>query len=427
MGATAVDPNHPSQVVDAHAWGLIESVLYDRDAQVNPYEVYAQLHQIGDDFLTPNGTHIVIGYGALSEMMLNPDFRKNNAFGASQKTMVFSPLTAEQQTALDDWDADAAPLLGSLDAPDHMRIRGLVQRNFMPKHVHALREKIVTKIDQLLADIDPTQPADISSQFGALFAPEIMAELIGLPSEHRAYVSQLTGVFMRGVDPASPFDVRLASAKAAHEQREYVRKVVASRRETPREDLVTVLVQEAGGVISEAELVQLLVILYLGGYETTAHMIGNGLVALLQNPDQFELLRGDMDRHMRPAIDEMLRFDGAISFTQLFPVEGVLLRGRPAHANMAYIGLLTAGNRDPGVYSEPDRFLIGRERAPIQTFGAGPHACLGMILARLELDLVFRELLQRFPRMRLLESPPRSPLFQQQTFTRVPVLLAPPA
>jgi cytochrome P450 len=425
--ASAVTHDDPSQTVNPRAWALIEAVLYDRDARLDPYDAYAELHALGDDFVTPNGTHIVIGHQALTEMMLNPQFRKNNDFGASQKTMAFSPLTDEQQKELDDWDADSEPMLGSLDAPDHMRIRGLVQRNFLPKHVNALREQIAIKIDELLAVIDPTEPADMSSQFGTLFAPEIMAELIGLPSEHRAYVSELTGIFMQGVDPAAPFAVRLASAKAAHAQREYVRKVVASRRESPRDDLVTALVQESGGVITERELVQLLTILYIGGYETTAHMIGNGLVALLRHPDQFALLRGDPDSHMRSAVNEMLRYDGAISFTQLYPVAGAELAGKPAHANMTYIGLVTAGNRDPEVYDDPNSFRIGRERGPILTFGAGPHGCLGINLARLELDMVFRELLRRFPRMRLLEErPPRVPLFQQQAYARVPVLLDPP-
>ena len=425
---SAIAPHDPSQAVDPRAWTLIESLLYGRDAQLDPYEVYAELHTLGDDFVTPNGTHVVIGHQALTEMMGNPQFRKNNDFGASQKTMAFSPLTAEQQGQLDAWDADSEPMLGSLDAPDHKRIRGLVQRNFMPNHVNALREKISLKIDALLAGIDPTEPADISSQFGALFAPEIMAELIGLPSEHRAYVAELTGIFMRGVDPAAPFELRLASAKAAHEQRQYVRKVIAARRENPRDDLVTSLVQESGGVITESELVQLLTLLYIGGYETTAHMIGNGLVALLRHPDQLALLRDDIERHMRPAVNEMLRYDGAISFTQLFPAEGVQLAGRPARANMTYLGLLTAGNRDPEVFDEPNSFRIERARMPLLTFGAGPHGCLGLNLARLELDMVFRELLQRFPRMRLLEErPPRVPLFQQQAYATVPVLLDPPA
>jgi cytochrome P450 len=426
-GASATSANHPGATVNPRAWELISSLLFDKQGQVNRYDVYAELHAIGDDFLTPNGTHIVIGYAALGNMMRDPKFLKNNARGDSQKTQPFSVLTSEQTAELERWDADSAPLLGSLDAPDHMRIRGLVQRNFLPQVVARIRDKIAAEIELLLAEIDPTQPVDITSQFGEIFAPNIMAELIGLPAEDRAYVSQLTGVFMQGVDPASSFDLRLASAKAANEQRKYVRKVIEARRSEPREDLVSALVQNASGLLSEPELVQLLTILYLGGYETTAHMIGNGLVALLTHPDQLALLLSDLENLMRPAVDEMLRFDGPISLTQVFPVEGATLMGRPADVNMPYVGLLTAANHDPGAFEEPRRFLITRERKPIQTFGGGPHFCLGMNLARLELQMVFQALLSRFPTMRLLEvPPPRVKTFQQQSYTRVPVLLRPP-
>jgi cytochrome P450 len=415
--ATAVHPR---------AWELISSLLFDNEGRVDRYDIYRQLHEIGDDFLTPNGTHIVIGYTALTNMMRDPKFRKNNAHGASQKTQPFSQLTPEQAAELDRWDADSAPLLGSLDPPDHMRIRSLVQRNFLPGIVAKIREKIAAEIDTLLSGLDPTQPVDITAQFGAIFAPAIMAELIGLPAEDRAYVSQLTGVFMQGIDPASPFELRLASAKAAHEQRKYVRKVIAARRAEPREDLVSALVQNSSGLLSEPELVQLLTILYLGGYETTAHMIGNGLVALLTNPGQWALLQSDLDGLLRPAVEEMLRYDGPISLTQVFPIEGAVLMGRRADTNMPYVGLLTAANHDPRVFEDPDRFLIKRGGKPIQTFGGGAHFCLGMNLARLELQMVFHALLSRFPKMRLLEvPPPRVKTFQQQSYARVPVLLSP--
>jgi cytochrome P450 len=426
LGASAASAD-PATAVDPRAWELISSLLFDTRGQVNCYDVYRDLHAIGDDFLTPNGTHIVIGYSALANMMRDPKFLKNNAHGASQKTQPFSPLTPQQMAELERWDADSAPLLGSLDAPDHMRIRSLVQRNFLPHIVAKIRDKIALEIDVLLSGIDPTQPVDITSQFGAIFAPDIMAELIGLPAEDRAYVSKLTGVFMQGIDPASPFELRLASAKAAHEQRKYVRKVIAARRAEPRDDLVSALVQNASGVLAEPELVQLLTILYLGGYETTAHMIGNGLVALLTNPDQLALLLSDLDGLMRQAVEEMLRFDGPISLTQVFPVEGATLMGRRADVNMPYVGLLTAANHDPDAFEEPNRFLIKRQNKPIQTFGGGPHFCLGMNLARLELQMVFQALLSRFPKMQLLElPPPRVKTFQQQSYTRVPVLLSPP-
>jgi len=128
-----------------------------------------------------------------------------------------------------------------------MRIRSLVQRNFLAHHVAKIRDKIASEIEILLAAIDPTVPVDITSQFGQIFAPDIMGELIGLPAEDRAYVSELTGVFMQGIDPASSFHLRLRRRKAAHEQRKYVRKVIESRRAEPRDDLVTALVQNSSG------------------------------------------------------------------------------------------------------------------------------------------------------------------------------------
>jgi len=412
--------------VDHDAWALLEKLLFTAEGRSNAYAYYAKLHALGEDFLTPNGTHVVVGYAALAEMMRSPQFRKNNSFGASQKTIAFSNLTAEQQQELDQWDADAAPLLGSLDPPDHLRIRALVQRTFMPKHVEGLRPKIAREIDTLLSEIDTRKPADMYAQFGALFAPEIVAELIGLPSEDRAYVSELTGIFMRGIDPGATYELRLASTKSAYEQRQYVRKVIADRRKNPRDDLVTALTEASGETLSEAELVRLLNILYIGGYETTAHMIGNGLVALLRNPTQFELLKSNPDTYLRPAVEEILRFDGAISLTQVYPVVGATLQGRAADANATYLGLLTAATRDPKAYENPDTFLIDRKRKPILTFGGGPHFCLGINLAKLELEMVFRELITRYPNMRLAEpGPVRASLFLQQTYETVPVLLQP--
>ena len=185
-GASAASID-PATAVDPRGLGIdfLVAPRYSR-ARSTTTTIYGELHALGDDFLTPNGTHIVIGYTALANMMRDPKFLKNNAHGASQKTQPFSPLTPEQAAELDRWDADSAPLLGSLDAPDHMRIRSLVQRNFLPQFVAKIRDKIAAEIDALLSRIDPTQPVDITSQFGQIFAPDIMAELIGLPAEDRS-------------------------------------------------------------------------------------------------------------------------------------------------------------------------------------------------------------------------------------------------
>jgi len=169
----------------------------------------------------------------------------------------------------------------------------------------------------------------------------------------------------------------------------------------------------------------LIQILYIGGYETTSHMIGNGLVALLTHPAQFTALVAAPDL-MRQAVDEMLRFDGPISLTQVVAAEGAELGGQPAEVGATYIGLLGAANHDPTVFDRPEQFDIGRARKPSASFGGGPHFCLGAGLAKLELEMVFAELIRRFPAMMLADpSPVRIRAFHQRAYQAVSVLLQP--
>jgi cytochrome P450 len=291
----------------------------------------------------------------------------------------------------------------------------------------ALRPTIKFHIDRLLGDIDPTRPVDIIGSFSSLFAPEIVGHLIGLPADQREIVSRQTTRQMRGFDPSASFAEQLDGARARVEQADYIRAIIADRRNQPREDFVTALItqSDAQGLISDAELVALIQILYIGGYETTSHMIGNGIVALLTHPDQWAALRAAPEL-MRAAIDEMLRFDGPISLTQVVAADGAELGGHPAEVGATYIGLLGAANHDPAVFDHPERFDIGRPRKASASFAGGAHFCLGAGLAKLELELVFGELIRRFPDMQLADTKlMRIPAFHQRAYQAVPLLLQP--
>jgi hypothetical protein len=232
---------------------------------------------------------------------------------------------------------------------------------------------------------------------------------------------------MRGFDPGASFDEQLDGARARVEQADYIRAIIADRRKQPREDFVTALIaqSDAQKLISDAELVALIQILYIGGYETTSHMIGNGIVALLTHPDQWAALRAAPEL-MRAAVDEMLRFDGPISLTQVVAGEGAELGGRPAEVGATYIGLLGAANHDPTVFDHPERLDIARPRKASASFAGGAHFCLGAGLAKLELELVFGELLRRFPDMQLADSKLlRIPAFHQRAWQAVWILLQP--
>jgi cytochrome P450 len=406
---------------DKRAFQIFQSLLTEEGKQ-NIWPGIAALHELGDVFRAPDGSYFVVGYDAAAEILRRPEhFGKANG-GVNS---AFSTLSSEQLAQLGKISSDTVPSIVVMDPPDHTRLRGLLQRSFMPRHVKAIEALIPLEIDRLLDAIDTTKPVDIISSFSAIYAPEIMAHLIGLPSDCREEVSAFTSTLLRSVDPGASFELRREGAVAGRKHRDYIRRVIADRRSHPRDDLVSALVEQGRDDLDEAELVMLLQNLYQGGYETTAHMVGNGIVALLQNPEQFALLRDDRSL-LRPAVEEMLRYDGAISLTVLTAKENAVIGDRSIEAGKSITVILAAANRDPAVYSRPERLDIRRREKPHLAFAGGIHYCLGVNLARFELEMAFDALLTRYPNMQLVDtSPRRHSTFHQRAYVGVWVLLRP--
>jgi cytochrome P450 len=407
-------------------WSILSRAMLTPEGIQNPYPLLERLHDHGSHLTAPDGTIAVYGYRAVAELVRSRAFLKRTE---TIPQPLFASETPEQLEELRRVAGLEADLLVFLNPPDHGRIRNIVNKGFRPSHLAALRPFIARLIDRLLGAIDPSHPCDLVGDFSALFAPEVVGELIGLPSEQRLLIASQTARQLRGIDPGASFAVRLDAAHARHEQCDYVREVIADRRRAPKEDFITDLIRvsDDDGTIGDAELTSLIQILYTGGYETTSHMIGNGMVALLSHPDQYDRLIREPER-VRDAVDEMLRFDGAISLSIVVAGEGAEIEGRPIGEGTLCFALLAAANHDPAVFPEPGRFDITRPRSGHVAFGGGAHFCLGAAIARLELEMVFTELARRFPDMRLLEPHDalrRLPSFHQRAFEKVPVLLRP--
>ena len=408
---------------EREAWALFQALMADDAAKRAPEPIYARLHELGDHFLMPDGTTIVVGHAAASDLIRSPHFVRG--VGQGRYRPAYSRTTEAEEAELYELGADATTMLTVLDPPDHTRLRALVQKAFLPRFVRTLEVAIPREIDRLLADIDPREPVDIIAGFSARFAPAVMAHLIGLPADRRDEVAALSARFMGGTSPGVDFATQHAAAAAGRAKRDIVRAVMADRRTCPRDDLVNALVDGVPDALSESECVMLLQIMYLGGYETTAHMIGNGVVRLLRDPGQFAALSADPSL-VPGAVEEMLRIDSAIQLSQLVADEGAAPFGEPAPAGAKFIALLGAANHDPSVYPDPDRFDIRRKGRPHLAFGGGIHYCLGVNLARFELERVFATFAARFPNMQLAETdPPRLASFMQRSYERVPVILAP--
>ncbi len=419
MASTTVD-----QSTGEEGWNLFQSLMTTDEGKQRPEQYFSALHRLGDDIKFPDGNHLIVSHSTITDIFRNPSFLK--ASGASLRP-AYTQFTPEQDAELVQIAGNRVPLMTALDPPIHTRMRALVQKTFLPRHVRVLEDIIPVVVNRLLDELDPTKPLDIISSFSSRFAPEIMGHLVGLPLGNRDEISRLSSEFQHGADPGVDFETRKKGLLAARRSCDLVREVVEDRRKNPQDDFVTSLTEEGTGTLSEPELESLLHVLYLGGYETTAHMVGNGLVLLLNHPEQFELLRAQ-NGLMKNAVNEILRFSGAISMSKVVATEGATINGRPADIGRDYILYFAAANRDPEAFVNPDQFDIMRKPVGNLSFGGGMHFCLGSHLARYELEKVFEILLARFPRMQLLDSaPPRKPTVLQRAYAQVPILLEPAA
>jgi cytochrome P450 len=186
----------------------------------------------------------------------------------------------------------------------------------------------------------------------------------------------------------------------------YFRGLIAERRETPGDDLLSALVHvyEQGDVLTEREVLATCVLLLIAGHETTVNLIGNGVLALLREPEQFARLRADPDLADR-AVEELLRYDSPVQLTARVALQDADINGMPVPRGTFVLALIGSANRDPDAHPDPDRLDIGREPSRHLAFGQGIHFCLGAPLARLEGRIALRALVRRAPALRLTGEP----------------------
>ena len=287
-----------------------------------------------------------------------------------------------------------------MDDPDHRRVRGLVNKAFTLKAVEALRPRVRQIADGLLAAV-PDGEFDLMAVFGAQFPVIVIAEMLGINPDDRDSFRRWSDITVATFfNPFRTPEQGQAAAAAQQELNEYFLRMIELRRRSPGNDLVSAMVhaEEGGDRMSSEEIVTQSNLLLIAGNVTTTDLIGNGVKALLEHPDELAKLRARPEL-IGNAVEEILRFDSPVTNSGRNVQRELSMRGCPMHLGESVTVSLAAANHDPEVNPEPARFEIERAGIQHQSFGGGKHTCLGAPLARVEAQEGLLALLARFSRL----------------------------
>jgi cytochrome P450 family 142 subfamily A polypeptide 1 len=305
---------------------------------------------------------------------------------------------------------DPLPMMISMDDPDHVRRRKLVNRGFTPKRVRDKESEIRAICDAIIDRICERGECDFVWDIAAPLPLLLIGDMLGFPRERYDDLLRWSDDMIRGTT-ATDDEARLLAMHAGIEFRAFQLEVIKDRRSRPpADDLVSILchAEVDGERLDDESVVQESLLILIGGDETTRHVITGGMLALLAHPDEQAKLAADVPGRIESAVEEMLRWVTPIKNMSRTATRDVELRGETLRAGDQLIMLYPSANRDEDVFPDPFRFDIERHPNNHLAFGFGTHFCLGSSLARLELRIMFERLLTRLPDLHLAvdERPP---------------------
>ncbi len=372
-----------------------------------PYEQYARLRSADpvhrSDLM---GGWLLTRYADVDRVLKDP--RVSTVIDNATPTLQ-TELELERRAAMEGGDAPPLPLL---DEPDHTRVRQLIAPAFRKGSVRDLHATITRQVDGLIDVIiernGPSGTFDLVADLAYPMPVMIICELMGIPDEDGRAFRHWVQMVALGLDPFIPLDQRDASLAAGDEMRRYLGAQVEAKRANPTDDLTSSLVQatDAGDRLSNDELIAQLQTLYIAGHEPATAVLGNGFRGLLHQPDQLAALRAAPEATGH-AVLELLRFDGPNQFVRRIATEDMVFDGGVVPAGDVLYPCIGAANHDPAEFGD-DAHEIRIDRASAThhlQLGAGIHACLGTHLARLEIEIATRRLLERFATLELVAEP----------------------
>ena len=413
-----------SQSDDAASAFFLEA--FAPENRSDPYALYDRMRAAGPVISTDIEMHLAFGHADCWSILRSPLASSDER----RSSVLQREALADERLA---GVMDTPPLLVFMDPPDHTRLRGLVAQGFTPRRVETLRGSIQSTCDAIVENL-ASRGDDVVDIIDALAYPlpiAIICELLGIPLDDQERFRDWSTVLTKSVDPGvlRSDDDNAAIAKATAELAAYTGGLLDDRRHRPGDDLLSDLLtrHDDADQMHDHELVDLVTLLLVAGHETTVNLIGNGLAALLDHPDQI----ADWVDHPElaaTATDELLRFDSPLQMVQRVAIDDLELGGRHIPKGDQVIVVLGAANRDPAVFEQPHRLDIRRSNAARHlSFGGGIHHCLGASLARVEGAIAVTTLLTRFPHLAPAGDSPVRDTFTLRGRSSLPVALGRPA
>lgn len=374
--------------------------LADPAIFADPYPLYQRLRGRYPVHLDSHlGCWVVTSYSDVVAGLANRDL-------SSERAMQGTVLQEKDWQELSPLFTYISQLMFYADLPKHSRIRGLVNKAFSARMIERWRTSIQNIVDEQLAIVQDKGKMDIIKDLAFPLPAQVIADMLGIPAHDRDQFKCWSDdlVDFLGNPPTLAQCTRLM--QSLQEFMEYFREIVAQHRKAPKDDLVDALLsaEDQGSMLTEDELLVNCVGLFAGGHETTMNAIGNGMLALLRNPEALEDLRVQPSLIVS-AVEELLRYDSPVQFTARLAKQTTRIGRQKIYKGQKVMLMLGAANRDPAQFREPDRLDLCRQDNRHLAFGFNIHYCIGAALARLEAQIAIATIVQRAPHICLDVAP----------------------
>lgn len=369
----------------------------------DPHPIYDQLRALPEPYYYADiDTYMLTKMEDVEAVALNPTMVR------SRDHLISAEEQAADQRAMNWHDMPhherfvQTNLLES-EGDTHDRLRKLVFKTFTPVMVARQRQMIEDFVDSLIDELRDRESFDFIADFAAHIPGHIIGKVLGVPDEDcpqlRYWSEEVVRFFNVGCDD----DDKARAETATRDFYFYLKDLIIHRRESPQDDLLTVLMQHYdAGRMSEDELIATAMLILMAGHGSTIDVLGSGMHALIRFPDEYKRLRGDPSL-IRTGVQEMFRFESPLPYFHRFATEDTEVGGKLFPAGTRFGLLYGAANRDPSRFEAPERFDIGRTPNRHRAFGAGSHFCLGNHLARLDMDVIFTKLNAEFGELALMD------------------------